>query len=105
MFNSLIDGQDGEVTSSRKPAADKQALKVAQHARVAISGGEDAVDEIGPRQVQRFTRNCLTAMLEQRLRAGPQDFDCARHYFLLAEQPPSAKRIPAARSPEHGRAV
>ena len=56
VLDALIDRQDRHVAGAAQPAGVEQRLQAAQHARRAVRQREDAVDEVGTRQVQVDSR-------------------------------------------------
>ena len=61
VLDALVDGQDRDVAGARQAAGVQQPLQVAQHVRRAVGVDEDAVDEVGARQVQAGRREGLAA--------------------------------------------
>ena len=70
VFDALIDGQDGEVAGSGQAAGAEESLKVAENPEVAIAGSEDAVNEVGARQMQRLLGDGLAHVFQQTVSLG-----------------------------------
>ena len=70
VFDALIDGQDGQVAGSRKAAGTEESLKVAENPGIAIAGNENAVNEVGARQMQRLLGDGLAHMFQQAVSLG-----------------------------------
>jgi len=52
VFDALVDGQDREVAGAGEAAVVKQAMKIVENAKIPVRGGIDAIDEVGPGNVQ-----------------------------------------------------
>ena len=65
VLDALVDGEDRHVARAPEPAVLIERREVAEHPIGAVGARPDAVDEIGPRQVQRRAGNRLAFVLEQ----------------------------------------
>ena len=70
MLDALIDRQDRHVAGAGQPAVIEQRLQAAEHARRSIRDAIDALDEVGPGQVQASPSesSCTDAGAARRLR-------------------------------------
>ena len=68
MLDALVHGQDRQVARARQAAVAEQGLQVAQDGHGPVGGGEHAVHEIGPGQVQLVLGDALAGVFEQRAR-------------------------------------
>ena len=51
MLDALVDRQDRQVAGAGQPAVADEPLEIRQHARVAVAGEIDAIDEVRAGQV------------------------------------------------------
>src|SRR5438093_6867878 len=75
MFDALIDGQDGHVTRARQASRLEKPLQTAEDTRRTIGCGEDAIDEVRPRQVKVVAWNRPALMRQQRRSVTKQRLD------------------------------
>ena len=88
MLDPLIDRQNRHVTGLGQPAVIDERLKAAEHARGPIRCAVDALDVVGPGQVEALLGDGLALMIEERGGFVSEDLfeirahDLNRHGFL-----------------------
>ena len=65
VLDALVDRKDAHVAGAAQAAVAVQLLQVAQHLRVAVGLDEDALDEVGPRQMQVGRVERLALVVQQ----------------------------------------
>jgi hypothetical protein len=73
VLDPLVNWQDREIAGAGQPAVVEQRLQAAQDAGGPVAGGEDAVDEVGARQVELRARDGLAGVFQQVLGVVAQD--------------------------------
>ena len=88
VLDALVDRQNREVAGAGEAAAIEQRLQAGQHARRPIGSAVDALDVVGPGQMQLLLRNRLALVPQQRRRVGAEDLfqsrRAARHRAAYA---------------------
>src|SRR3972149_4473596 len=79
MFNSLINGKDGEISRAGKAANDEERLQAAERHDRTIGKSVGPVNVIGTGKVERFFWNRFAFVFEQRLCIAPKKFNDVRH--------------------------
>ena len=103
VLDALVDRQDRQVAGAGQAAVAEQPLEVAEHAGVAVAGGEDAVDEIGAGQVQRLLGDRLADVREQAVGLGAEKLaDGGRHGRRLSDARPAVAVPRRGRTPPSG---
>src|SRR5207237_10166717 len=77
MLDALVDGQYRHVARAREAARFEEPLETTKHARRTIRWRQDAVDEVGARQVKVVLRDGTALMRQQRCVAAQQLLDSA----------------------------
>jgi hypothetical protein len=95
MLDTLIDRQDRYVTGACKAAVIEHRLQLAEHRHRPVRIEVNALDEIRPRQVERFLRD-FALVLQQSGGIGSKDlFDGGHNPFTLSPGMTAAPRRPA----------
>src|SRR5690606_1418937 len=101
--------EDREIAGAREATRAEQRLQVAQRLRVAVGKGEDAVDEVGARQVEPFAGDGLALVLEQVLRLVSEErldlleVGCVAHELTLRFAKPAPR--PSVGRPRSARSI
>ena len=97
-------GRIETIAGAGQAAVVEQPLEVAEHAGVAVAGGEDAVDEIGAGQVQRLSGDRLAHVCEQAVGLVAEELaDGGRHGWRLSDARPVVA-VPRGGGRRHGSA-
>src|SRR3989304_5009842 len=83
MFNSLINGKDGEISRAGKAANDEERLQAAERHDRTIGKSVGPVNVIGTGKVERFFWNRFAFVFEQRLCIAPKKFNDVRHTAII----------------------
>src|SRR3972149_3247810 len=83
MFNSLINGKDGEISRAGKAANDEERLEGAEGQDRTIGKSVGPVNVIGTGKVERFFWNRFAFVFEQRLCIAPKKFNDVRHTAII----------------------
>ncbi len=73
MLDALVDGEDGQVAGAAEAPGVEHLLDRAQHLRLPVGGGEDAVDEVASGQVEQILRDGLAGVVEERVGVGAEE--------------------------------
>jgi hypothetical protein len=65
VFDALVDGEDRDVAGAAQAAVVEDGLQAAEHARVAVGDGPDALHEVGAGEMEQLLGHGLAAVLEQ----------------------------------------
>lgn len=72
MFDTLVDGEDGDVAGAGEAAGVEDGLEVAERGDVAVGLGEDAVDEVGAWGVDAFAGDFGGGVVEEVVGGGAE---------------------------------
>jgi len=75
MLDSLIDREDREIACSGETAGVEEALQTAERHCRAVGLDEDAIDEVGSRQVERLLGDLRAGVAQQGFRFRAEQFD------------------------------
>jgi hypothetical protein len=84
MLDALVHRQQRKVAAAGQAAVVEQRGEVAQHRRLAVGLGDDAVDEIRTGQMQPGLRDAAAFVLEELVGFVAEEFDDVGHDGLLA---------------------
>jgi hypothetical protein len=79
VLDALVDGQQRQVARAGQAAVVEQRLQVAQHRRLAVGLGDDAVDEVRAGQMQPRRRDAAAFVLEKFVGLVAEQFDDVGH--------------------------
>ena len=72
MLDALVDRQDRQVAGAAEPAVVEHLLQVAQHGDRPVALHKDAVDVVGPGEVELAALDCLALVAEQEVGLVPE---------------------------------